>query len=96
MPIARDLDVSAGAAYEKTESDDNTRLDNETYTGFLGLRGALTPKLNGSLQAGLQRRELDFGDSSTAPYFSAGLIWTVDRSTSVGLVASRQLRKGKR
>lgn len=69
---------------------DDTEIENVTWAYSVGAVGALTPKLNGNLSVGFQRRELEStGETSTTPTVSASLFYRIDPTNSLSLSASR-------
>jgi hypothetical protein len=86
VPMNENIDTQAGVSYEYTQSDD-TLVDNEVYTYFVGLSGNLLPKLAGNISGGIQQRTLDSGGKDNGPYLAAGLDWMASERTQMTLDA---------
>lgn len=91
LPFSERLQAEIGGSFTSTSSDDQITSENDVLTYFVGLDGILLPKLTGSIQAGLQDREVDEGDSGSSPFVAADLTWAASDRTSFTLSADRSV-----
>lgn len=81
--------------YRLTASHSQTleaRDEQDGYTNrvLASINGQLTPKLSGSVSAGLNQRHLDIGSNTTVPSLGAALNWKIDSVSSARLSAQQE------
>lgn len=83
------LDASLGLRYRQNNLD-GLGIDSDEFFYNIGLRGELTPKLTGEVQAGYIQLNPDAGDSQQAFGLKANLTFAVSPKTNLYLDATNQ------
>lgn len=95
------IDLSLGYRYRQTNvdrngeaADESINRDSEDNFFNVGLRGSLTPKLDGKIQAGFQDRDLKNNDDTNNFSFISDLTWKATQKTQLHLQFIRDFDTG--